>query len=173
MILLIILFSIRKCQIESEIKEILEKFGGVFIDSKSVLNKNNSFEILTTRRSLNLTGAEFISLFINTSVKFKNQILPENSISICDENDFLALDILSKNKTRNIVCGMGFKNTVTLSSITPRAVTVCIQRTIFINENTQISPCEITIMLSKKYDPFSIMAATILLLMSKIEPREF
>ena len=133
--------------------------------------------------SNNITIHQFNNIpnsnFENPIIIFKNSLsnsefkgtVPSNSVCILSPENFLALNILSKQNISAISCGMSNKSTLSISSIQYPKVSICLQRQIYSIRHNLIEPQEFIVSLSREYEPYSIMAAcaSILLINSSID----
>lgn len=170
---MIILFSDRKNKCEREIIEILTKYGAKHISDKQIVDGNSNFTILSIYKKSELNIKKGIIVFIDKGKRFLKQVIPLGIIGICEENNSSALEILKFNKIETVCCGIGNKNSITLSSIGHENLFACLQRTIQNYNGKIIEQGEFKIKLSKKYHPFSVMACTAILLLKGITPNEF
>ncbi len=170
---MVILFSNRKSKEEKEIIEILTAYGANYISDKIIATNKNTFTIVSEYKKTDLQIENGIAVFIDNTTRFDGQILPPNIIGICEENNHKALEIFKNSNISVITCGLGIKNTVTLSSLTSNSLLTALQRTITNHLKREIEPAEFKIRLSKSYSPFSVMASTAVLLLNEIVPKEF
>ncbi len=171
--LMIMLFSDRKNKCETEIKEILQNYGAQYISDKFISGGNTNFTILSVYKKCEIQIEKGIAVFLTNTERFLNQKLPVGIIGICEENNNNALEILRQNKVSAICCGLGSKNSITLSSIGSDYLYTCLQRTIQSNNGKIIEQGEFKIKLNKDYLPFSVMASAATLLLEGIIPNEF
>ncbi len=170
---MVILLSDRKNKCENEIIEILQKHGAQCISDKYIKDGRDDFTILSFYKNSNIQISKGIAVFLDHGERFKKQILPLGIIGICEDNNYSALDILKRNKIETICCGMGNKNSITLSSIGSDNLFACLQRG-FRNSNGEIiEQGEFKIKLSKNYHPFSVMASAAILLLEGKTPHRF
>ena len=170
---MVLLFSDRKSKIEKEIIEILSSYGGNYISDKKVLETDGSFTIISCYKNTELSVNKGIAVFCDSSERFKEQRLPDNTVGICEDGNTLALSVFKKNKIPVIVCGMNSKNTITLSSLNSDTLFAALQRTVTDNNGKLIEPEEYKIQLSKSYEPFSVMASISVLLLNSVKPDRF
>ncbi len=170
---MVILFSGRKSKAEKEIIEILTKYGGNYISDKFVSENDGNFTIISVYKKCEIKLKKGIAVFLDDTDRFLNQNLPIGIIGICEETNQKALEIFKQNNVAVISCGIGAKNTVTLSSFNSDNLLASLQRTLTDNSGNEIDPCEFKIKLTKEYSPFSIMSSIAVLLINGILPFEF
>ena len=170
---MVILFTDRKNKVETEIIEILSKYGGQHISDKFIGNDNGKFTILSIYKKSNIKLSKGIAVFIDRGKRFVNQNLPLGVIAICEDDNRTALEIAKQNHIAVISCGLSSKNSVTLSSMGNDQLFTSLQRSIQSPNGEIIEPCEIRIKLSKSYLPFSVMASAAILMLMDIKPFEF
>ncbi len=170
---MVLLLSDRKNKSENEIIEILQKYGARYISDKFVSSGQDNFTILSIYKKCKLNIDKGIVVFLDQSGRFKNQEIPLGVIGICEENNYPALEILKENKLATICCGMGSKNSITLSSIRSDCLYTCLQRSLQNPSGKIIEQGEFKIKLTKNYLPFSVMASAAILLLMGITPFEF
>lgn len=169
---MVILFSGRKNKTEKEIIEILKNYGADYISDKNIHEGNGTLTIISEYKITDIKVENGIAVFIDETDRFNEQKLPPNIIGICEDCNKKALKILFDNNIPVISCGMGAKNTVTLSSINNDSLLATIQRSVTDMKGNEIEPEELKIKLKNKYQPFSIMASIAVLLISGITPYE-
>lgn len=170
---MVILFCQNENGVAKEIAEILTSHGADHITDSVIEQKNGRFTVLTKTRKTELKLTNAIAVFCSESKKFKNQAFPKGVIGICEETDRTALEILARSDTPVITCGMNQKNTVTLSSLNGNIWLAALQRNLNDLNGKKILPCEFKIKLKKQYNPFSVLAAAVILLLNGIKPCEF
>ncbi len=170
---MVILLSDRKSKAETEIIEILSKYGGQYISDKFIGKDSGKFTILSVYKKSRLEIEKGIAVFLDNGERFMTQELPLGIIGICEDENRTALEISKNNGIATISCGLSSKNSVTLSSMGNEQLFACLQRSIQNQNGEIIDPCEIKIRLSKNYLPFSVMASTAILLLMNIVPYEF
>ena len=170
---MVILFTDRKNKCEKEIIEILQKYGAKCISDKIINDGMNDFTILSLYKKCEIKISKGIAVLIDNGTRFINQTLPVGIIGICEENNISALNILKKNKLEAICCGMGSKNSITLSSIGSDKLFACLQRGLQSTNGYVIEQGEFKINLSKNYQPFSVMASAAILLLNGKMPNTF
>ncbi len=170
---MVIIFSSRKSEKENEIIEILTKFGGDYISDKKVYSSNGKFTVISEYKNAEIDIKNGIAIIIDESDRFSDLKLGNGIIGICESTNKSALCIFEKSKTPIISCGNNPKNTITFSSINNDSILLSLQRTITGINSDKTEPCEISIKLSQKYHPFSVMASAAVLLLFGIEPTEF
>lgn len=169
---MVILLSDRKSKYEKEIIEILKKYGGQHISDKFIGN-NSKFTILSIYKKSEWQINKGVVVFLDKGERFIKQEIPLGFIGICDENNRQALSMFKKNKIATICCGLGNKNSITLSSMGNDYLFSSLQRNIQNFAGEIIEPGEYKIKLTKEYLPFSIMASIAILLLNGITPLEF
>ena len=170
---MVILLSDRKSKVESEIIEILTKYGGQHISDKFIGNDSGKFTILSIYKKSKIKLSKGIAVFLDRGKRFEGQSLPLGVIAICEDENRTALEIAKQNHIAVISCGLSSKNSVTLSSMGNDQLFTSLQRSIQKPNGEFVEPCEIKIKLSKSYLPFSVMASTAILLLMNITPLEF
>lgn len=170
---MVILLADRKNKCESEIIEILKKYGAKHISDKYIGDGNNNFTIISVYKNSELSIQKGIIVFIDDGLRFLKQRIPLGMIGICEENNQTALEVLKLNKIETICCGIGSKNSITISSISSDKLFAFLQRTLQNNNGKIVEQGEFKITLTKKYHPFSVMACTAILLLKGITPNEF
>ena len=170
---MVILLSNRKNKCENEIIEILKKYDAKCISDKYIIDGENDFTILCLYKKSNIEISKGIVVFLDNGTRFENQILPIGIIGICEDRNISALSILKKNKLETVCCGMGNKNSITLSSIGSNNLFACLQRGLQNSSGKIIEQGEFKISLTKNYQPFSVMAAAAILLLEGKTPLSF
>ncbi|MBO5089319.1 MAG: hypothetical protein J6C27_00190 [Clostridia bacterium] len=171
--MMVLLLSNRKNKCENEIIEILQKYGAQYISDKYVSNDKGDFTILSIYKKCELKINKGIAVFLDNKCRFSDQKIPVGIIGICEEENFSALEILKNNKIATVCCGMGNKNSITLSSVGNDALFTCLQRSLQNSDGEIIEQGEYKIKLTKSYLPFSVMASAAILLLKGITPYEF
>lgn len=169
---MVLLFANRKSQTENEIAEILKSYNVNRICEKEII-WGNAFSVITMYKSAEINAKKGIAVFCDDTDRFKNQLLPQGFIGICEENNKNALNILKMNNIPVISCGMNSKNTITLSSIDKNNLVAGLQRIVFDLNFNEILPTEFKITLKENYKPFSVMASVGILLLNGIIPIDF
>lgn len=170
---MVILFSGRKNSCEKEIIEILTGYGANYISDSKVIDDGGNFTLISEYKKSELKIKEGIAVFIDNTNRFDGQILPCGIIGICEETNIKALEIFQKSNIPVISCGMGAKNTITLSSFNSTTLLASLQRTVTDRSGNPLDPGEFKIILTKDYSPFAVMAATSVLLLNGITPERF
>lgn len=170
---MVILFSGRNNKIEKEIIEILTGCGANYISDKAVFSGSEPITIISEYKKTDLKIKKGIAVLIDDTDRFKNQTFPPSVIGICEENNLKAIELFSKNPIPVICCGMGTKNTITLSSINSDTLLTTLQRTVTDIKGNEIEPEEFKIKLKKNYQPFSVMASVAVMLLCGVIPKEF
>ena len=170
---MVILFSGRKSTAEKEIIEILSGYGADYISDKAVSSVDGRFTVVSEYKKTDIKLKSGIAVFIDDTDRFNNQIFPDGIIGICEDTKPAALKALKDSGTPVISCGMGAKNTVTLSSFGDASLLASLQRTVTDFTGKDKDPSEFKIKLTKRYSPFAVMAATAVLLRSRIKPDVF
>lgn len=170
---MVILFSNRKNKCEDEIIEILCQNGGTYISDKKVKGGNGLFTVISEYKKTELELDNLIAVFLDDTERFKAQTFPKNTIGICENCNINALSVFEENNIPVICCGLNSKNTITLSSFGDRSLLTALQRSITDINGLEIEPSEFKIKLRKSYNPFSVMAASAILLLCGIKPSVF
>lgn len=170
---MVILFSSRKSKNESEITEILKKYGASFISDRTVSETSGKFTVVCVYKKTEISLNKGIGVFIEKTNRFKDQQLPIGIVGICEENNCEAFKIFKINNNAVITCGINSKNTVTFSSIGNNALLITLQRTIFDINGNPLYPCELNIKLTKQFSSLSVMVSAVILLLNGILPQEF
>ncbi len=170
---MVILLSNRKNKNEKEIIEILTKYGAKHISDRFIGEGNTEFTILSIYKISELKINKGVVVFLDDTPRFNDQKIPLGLIGICEENNLTALENLKKNKIAAVCCGIGSKNSITLSSIGSDSLFTCLQRSLQNCNGEIIEQAEFKIKLTKSYLPFSVMASTAILLLKGITPCEF
>lgn len=170
---MVILLSDRHNKCENEIIEILQKYGASCISDKYIIDGKNDFTILSLYKKSDIQINKGIVVFLDTGARFKKQKLPVGVVGICEENNISAFEILKRNKIEAVCCGMGSKNSITLSSIGSNMLFTCLQRGLQNSNGRIIEQGEFKINLTKNYQPFSVMASTAILLLEGKTPISF
>lgn len=170
---MVLLLSDRKNKCENEIIEILQKYGAQHISDKFVGDGKCDFTILSIYKKCELKIDKGIAVFLDNKDRFTNQKIPVGIVGICEEDNLSALEILKQNKIATVCCGMGSKNSLTLSSIGSDYLYTCLQRSLQNSSGEIIEQGEFKIRLTKSYLPFSVMASAAVLLLEGITPLEF
>lgn len=170
---MIILLSDRKNKCENEIIEILTKYGAQHISDKFIGGGDSAFTILSIYKKSEFRLDKGIAVFLDKGTRFISQKIPMGFVGICEEENHTAIEILKNNKVAAICCGLGSKNSVTLSSIGSSSLFACLQRSLQKSNGEIIEQGEWKIKLTKSYQPFSVMASAAVLLLKGITPKEF
>lgn len=170
---MVILFSGRKSAVEKEIIEILSGYGADYISDKAVSSVGGRFTVISEYKKTDIKLKSGIAVFIDDTDRFENQCFPDGIIGICEDRNTAALKAFKASHTPVISCGMGAKNTVTLSSFGDASLLTSLQRTVTDFKGKDIEPAEFKIKLTKKYSSFAVMAATAVLLLVGIKPDVF
>ena len=170
---MVILLSDRRNKCEAEIIEILKKYGARCISDKYVIDGKTGLTILSLYKNSDIQIDKGVVVFLDNGARFIKQKLPVGIVGICEENNQSALDILKRNKIEAVCCGMGSKNSITLSSIGSNQLFTCLQRGLQSSSGEIIEQGEFKIKLTKNYKPFSVMASTAILLLEGITPISF
>ena len=113
---MVILFSGRKSAVEKEIIEILSGYGADYISDKAVSSLGGRFTVVSEYKKTEIKLKSGIAVFIDDTDRFDNQVFPDGIIGICEDTNTAALKAFKDSGTPVISCGIGAKNTVTLSS---------------------------------------------------------
>lgn len=90
------------------------------------------------------------------------------NIGIFEEGNTKALEEIKNRGLVAVSCGMGCRNTVSISSCLDESMLLCIQRKIRCENGKYIQPAEYTVKLKRASLPFNIMASYTLLLLKGI-----
>lgn len=167
---MVILFSDRKSVVEKEIISILTNFGATYISDKRVICGNTPITVIGVYKKTDLNIKKGVAVMLGVTNRFKEQKFTNSIIGICESSDKEAVEIFSKSPIAVISCGMGTKNTVTVSSIKENTALVTFQRNLTDIYGKTIEPAEYKIKLKGKYSEFSVMASTAILLLHGINP---
>ena len=170
---MVILFSGRKSAVEKEIIEILSGFGANYISDRAVSSGGGGFTVISEYKKTDIKLKSGIAVFIDDTDRFKNQVFPDGIIGICEEGNKAALTAFKASKTPVISCGMGAKNSITLSSLGGAALLASLQRTVTDFKGNEIDPAEFKIKLTKSYSHFAVMSSAAVLLIMGIKPDIF
>lgn len=170
---MVILFSGRKSAVEKEIIEILSGYRADYISDKAVSSVGGQFTVISEYKKTEIKIKSGIAVFIDDTDRFKNQFFPKGIIGICEDTNTAALKAFKNSGTPVISCGMGAKNTVTLSSFGDASLLASLQRTVTDFTGKDIEPSEFKIKLTKRYSPFAVMASAAVLLLIGIKPDVF
>lgn len=170
---MVILFSGRKSAVEKEIIDILTKHSATYISDKKVAEGNGKITIISEYKKTDIELKSGIAIIIDDTNRFTEQHFPNGIIGVCEESNTKALEIFKASSIPVISCGMGAKNTVTLSSLNSDTLLTSLQRTLTDKSGNPVFPGEYKIKLTKKYSPFSVMASTAVLLLNGILPEEY
>lgn len=170
---MVILFSGRKSAVEKEIIEILSGYGADYISDKAVSSVGGRFTVVSEYKKTDIKLKNGIAVFIDDTDRFDNQVFPDGIIGICEDANLAALKAFKACGTPVISCGMGAKNTVTLSSLGGATLLAALQRTVTDFKGEDVDPAEFKIKLTKKYSPFAVMASAAVLLLVGIKPEVF
>ena len=170
---MVILFSGRKSATERELIKILTGCGASYISDKAVSTGNGIFTIVSEYKKTDLNLENGVAVFLDDTERFSGQSFPNGMIGICEDTNKTALSLFKENNIPVISCGMGSKNTVTLSSLNSSSLLASLQRTVTDCKGNDIFPGEFKIKLSEDYTPFAVMAAAAVLLLNGITPESF
>lgn len=170
---MVILFSGRRSAVEKEIIEILSGYGANYISDKAVSSVGGRFTVVSEYKKTDIKLKSGIAVFIDDTDRFCNQVFPKGIIGICEDSNTAALKAFKTSGIPVISCGMGAKNTVTLSSLGNASLLASLQRTVTDFAGNDIDPAEFKIRLTKKYSPFAVMASAAVLLILGIKPDVF
>lgn len=171
--LMVILLSDRKNRCEKEITEILTGVGANYISDKAVFSGTEQITIISSYKKTDLKMKKGIALILDDTERFSGQSFPNGMIGICEDTNKTALSLFKESNIPVISCGMGSKNTVTLSSLNSSSLLASLQRTVTDCKGNDIFPGEFKIKLSEDYTPFAVMAAAAVLLLNGITPETF
>ncbi|MBQ8532141.1 MAG: hypothetical protein IJ432_01750 [Clostridia bacterium] len=170
--LMVILLSDRKNRCEKEITEILTGVGANYISDKAVFSGTEQITIISSYKKTDLKMKKGIALILDDTKRFSGQTFPQGFIGICEDCNQKALELFSKSRIPVISCGMGAKNTITLSSINSETLLTTLQRTVTDINGNEIEPEEFKIKLKKEYLPFSVMASVAVMLLCGVIPTD-
>lgn len=170
---MVILLSGRKSAVEKEIINILTKYNATYISDKMVTAGKGSMTIVSEYKKTQIDVKKGVAVIIDDTDRFIGQTFQKGIIGICEEENLKALQIFSNSDIPVICCGMGAKNTITLSSLNSDTLLASLQRTITDHFGNKLYPSEFKIKLTKKYSPFSVMASTAILLLNGIMPDKY
>ncbi len=170
---MVILLTDRKNKCENEIIQILTKHGAQHISDKHISGGNVNFTILSVYKKSELRLEKGIIVFLDRGKRFISQNIPLGFVGICEEDNHTAIEILKNNKVASVCCGLGSKNSITLSSMGSTSLFACLQRSLQGTNGKLIEQGEWKIKLTKNYEPFSVMASAAVLLLKGITPQEF
>ncbi len=156
---MVVLLGNKNSKIEKEILEILSKYKEITVQSFS--------------KAKNIQSLCKIAVFCNNAKEFESLILDKKIIGICENANPTALKVFQKSEINVISCGINSKNTVTISSLTENNISVTLQRTVTDFCGIDTEPCEITVKLTKSYNPYSVMASTAILILYGIKATVF
>ena len=138
---MVVILSGKENSAESEIMAELNGFEAISLIGKTDININKGVVIIADQNK-----------------RLKNVKLSKSLTGICSDENLTALNIFKKNCLPIITCGMGSKNTVTVSSISEKSLMLSLQRNIRDINGKVIEPLEIKA--EKKGESFfPIMAA--------------
>ena len=83
---MVLLFANRKSRIENEIAEILKSHNAKRICDKEI-TWGSAFSVITLYKSADINAKKGIAVFCDDTNRFKNQLLPQGFIGICEENN--------------------------------------------------------------------------------------
>ena len=170
---MVIIFSGRNSETESQIIDILCKHGGDYISDKAVCKNKGLFTVVSEYKKTDLKLKKGIALVLDDTERFKGQSFPLGIIGICEESNKKALQIFQNSAIPVISCGMSSKNTITASSLDSEYMLATLMRTITDINSNDIEAGEYHINLSKNYSPLSVMASVAVLLLLGITPKDF
>ena len=93
--------------------------------------------------------------------------LPPDAVGLLSSSNLAAAECLHRCGVRTITLGMSSKDTLTFSSITPESAVLCLQRAICDLAGNTLEPVEIPLTLSRQCEPFSILCAAAILMLSE------
>lgn len=156
---MVVILSDRENKTEKEIIRMLSALGAAVISDGKILETGSSFTVVASHRKTQIKAKSGIVIATDGIKKFKNQRLPRGVIGICSESNMSALDLFKKNGISVITCGVGTKNTLSVSSINENGMLLCLQRSIIDANGCVLEPCELKIKPSGKTELFSCLAA--------------
>lgn len=170
---MVILFADRKSKTEKEIIKILKNFGADYISDKAIRKSGGKITLISQYKPIDIQSTKDIVIICDETRRFEKLKLPNKILGIFEDTNKIAAAIFKESKSTCITCGLGIKNTVTLSSIECKKVVVCLQRTVTDFFGNEIEPGDFAIKISADFSPFSIMASFLILLLHGIIPIEF
>ncbi len=173
MTVLVILLSERKSKNEKEIIEILKKYGCNHYNDKTITEGKGAFTCVSIYKPTELLIKNAIAVFTEKTAKFNKQNCPIGVIGVCEDSNKIALENFKKSNNAVVTCGINNKNTITISSFSENNVLVTLQRSLIDIKGNRIEPCEFKIGITKRYNPYSILSSTAILILLGIYPTEF
>lgn len=170
---MIIIPTQRNSKYENEIVEILKKYGVNYYCDNHIYEGSENITCISIYKPTKIFAKNAVVIFTEKTTRFITQELPISAIGICEENNKIALSCFKKNRNAVLTCGINNKNTVTISSITDKNVMITLQRSVIDLNGKCLEPMEFKIINTKKYLPYSIIAAAIALILNGIIPSEF
>ena len=166
---MIIVLSDKKTDFEDSFTKILHGCKAAIISDSEVTEGISPLCVVSRHKTSKITMNKGAVVLGECLWNFKNQHLPSSIIGICSENNLTGLKLLKSNNLPIITCGMGRKNTLTVSSNEKDSALLCLQRSITdINGNT-VEPCEIKVLKKSPYNCYSLLAATAVMLIYGIK----
>lgn len=169
---MVILLSGRRNRIEKEIIEILTNAGATYISDRAIFSGKNNITIVSEYQKTDIKVNKGVAIIIDDSGRFVGQLFSKEIIGICEDCNKQALSVFSKSPVAVITCGMGAKNTVTVSHKSEHSILISLQRTITDIYGATLEPAEFLIQLKNNYSEFSLMASIAVLLLYGIIPKE-
>ena len=111
-----------------------------------------------------------VVIFCDDTERFAAQVLPKTVFGVCEEDSAAALMVFKNSGVAVISCGLGSKNTVTVSSISKNQMLIAFQRSFINIKGEVIEPREYRINLNKSYNTYSVLAAATALILNSIIP---
>lgn len=162
---MIFILSDKENKTNNEIIEILSfKSLGLTDNQKEMLT------VVAVNSTIKIKAEKGIVIVTDRIKNFKNQQIPKNFLGICSENNKNALKLFKANKLSVITCGIGNKNTISISSIAETDMLFCLQRSINDINGNVVLPCEIKVKTKKEYNLFCLLSAVAVMFYHKIKP---
>lgn len=121
--------------------------------------------------NLSMIKENYEVLIFKNSFKYQKCSLSKQSLYITDSQNKNAITVLQENHLAAITCGMNFKDTLNISSLSGEKATVSLQRNIVTCDGNIIEPRDVKITLKKKTSIYPLLTSTIVLLVSSSEPK--
>lgn len=166
---MVLILSDNENKSDKEIEEILRCFGAAVVSDAEIFEASSNFTVVGRHSIFKISAEKGVVIATDSIKKFKNQYLPSGFIGVCAENNKNALKLFKRNRLSVITCGVGTKNTLSVSSIEQQCMLLCLQRNITDVCGLTVEPCEIKMNLSKDRNLFSILAAASVALYYRLE----
>ena len=167
---MVIMLSDKENSTDRRIAELLNHKGASIIMDNKISDQSGKFIVINHHKTFKITAEKGIVIATDAINNFKKQNFPKGIIGICNQDNFNALKLFKNNNIPVITCGRGAKNTFTVSSIAEESVLLSLQRSIPDINGRYIEPCEIRVNIFKNEDLFSILAATVTMLIYSVTP---